>query len=131
MPLQFTPWNRILLEKLRGLQLVKKLPAFYRTQEFLPLSQRPPKFPYSEPDKTSNASSHFCKINFYIMLPSKPRSSKCDLSSGLPTKTLYDPLVSPKPATCPAHFILLDHPHNIWRVQVMKLCVIYSSPLHC
>jgi hypothetical protein len=27
-----TPWNRILLEKLTGFQLVKKFPAFYGTR---------------------------------------------------------------------------------------------------
>jgi len=26
-----TPWNRVLLEKLNGFQLVKKFPAFYGT----------------------------------------------------------------------------------------------------
>ena len=30
-----TPWSRVLLEKLAGLQLVKKFPAFYGTQRFL------------------------------------------------------------------------------------------------
>jgi hypothetical protein len=30
-----TPWSRVLLEKLTGLQLVKKLPAFYGTQWFI------------------------------------------------------------------------------------------------
>jgi hypothetical protein len=30
-----TPWNRVLLEKLTGLQLVKKFPAFYGTRMFL------------------------------------------------------------------------------------------------
>jgi hypothetical protein len=30
-----TPWNRVLLEKLAGLQLVKKFPAFYGTRRFL------------------------------------------------------------------------------------------------
>ena len=30
----FTPWSRILLEKLTGSQLVKKFPAFYGTQRF-------------------------------------------------------------------------------------------------
>jgi hypothetical protein len=29
------PWNRILLEKLTRVQLVKKLPTFYRTQRFI------------------------------------------------------------------------------------------------
>jgi hypothetical protein len=30
-----TPWNRVLLEKLTGLQLVKKFPAFYGTRRFI------------------------------------------------------------------------------------------------
>jgi hypothetical protein len=30
-----TPWSRVLLEKLTGLQLVKKFPAFYGTQRFI------------------------------------------------------------------------------------------------
>ena len=29
------PWSRVLLEKLTGLQLVKKFPAFYGTQKFI------------------------------------------------------------------------------------------------
>ena len=31
----FTPWCRVLLEKLTGLQLVKKFPAFYGTRRFI------------------------------------------------------------------------------------------------
>jgi hypothetical protein len=30
-----TPWSRVSLEKLTGLQLVKKFPAFYGTRRFL------------------------------------------------------------------------------------------------
>jgi hypothetical protein len=30
-----TPWSRVLLEKLNGLQVVKKFPAFYGTQRFI------------------------------------------------------------------------------------------------
>jgi hypothetical protein len=30
-----TPWSRVLLEKLTGLQLVKKFPAFYGTRMFI------------------------------------------------------------------------------------------------
>ena len=31
----FTPWSRVLLEKLIGFQLVKKFPAFYGTRRFI------------------------------------------------------------------------------------------------
>ena len=31
----FTPWNRVLLEKLTSSQLVKKFPAFYGTRRFI------------------------------------------------------------------------------------------------
>jgi hypothetical protein len=34
-PYLLTPWNRVLLEKLTGPQLVKKFPAFYGTQKFI------------------------------------------------------------------------------------------------
>jgi hypothetical protein len=30
-----TPWNRVLIENLTGLQLVKKFPAFYGTRRFI------------------------------------------------------------------------------------------------
>jgi len=30
-----TPWCRVLLEKLTGLQLVKKFPVFHRTRRFI------------------------------------------------------------------------------------------------
>jgi len=30
-----TPWSRVFLEKLTGLQLVKKFPSFYGTQRFI------------------------------------------------------------------------------------------------
>jgi hypothetical protein len=30
-----TPWSRVLLEKLKGFQLVKKFPAFYGTRRFI------------------------------------------------------------------------------------------------
>ena len=31
----FTPWSRVLLEKLAGLKLVKKFSAFYGTRRFI------------------------------------------------------------------------------------------------
>jgi hypothetical protein len=35
MMMILTPWSRVLLEKLTGLELVKKFPAFYGTRKFI------------------------------------------------------------------------------------------------
>jgi hypothetical protein len=35
MPYLLTAWSRVLLKKLIGSQLAKKLPAFYKTQRFI------------------------------------------------------------------------------------------------
>jgi hypothetical protein len=46
----FTPWNRVLLEKLIVARLVKKFRAFYGTKDSLPCSQDPATGPCPEPD---------------------------------------------------------------------------------
>ena len=105
-----TPWCRVLLEKLTGLQLVKKLPAFHRTRRFitaltsvrhLSLSWASP-IQSIYPHPTSWRSILILSAHLRLGLPSGL------LPSGFPTKTLYTPLSSPILATCPAHLILLD-----------------------
>ena len=44
----FTPWCRVLLEKLTGFQIVNTFQAFYGTRSSLPHSQVPANFPYPE-----------------------------------------------------------------------------------
>ena len=105
-----TPCCRVLLEKLTGLQLVKKLPAFHGTRTFItaltsvrhlsPSWASPIQSIYTHP--TSWRSVLILSAHLRLGLPSGL------LTSGFPTKTLYTPLSSPVCATCPTHLILLD-----------------------
>ena len=92
-----TPWCRVLLEKLTGLQLVKKFPAFHETRRFitaltsvrhLSLSLASPiQSIYTHP--TSWRSILILSTHLRLGLPSGL------LPSGFPNKTLYTLLSSP------------------------------------
>jgi len=104
-----TPWCRVLLEKLTGLQQVKKFPAFHGTRmsitaltsvRQLSLSWASPIqsiYPYP----TFRRSILILSTHLRLGLPSGL------LPSGFPTKTLYTPLTSTILATFPAHLHLV------------------------
>ena len=105
-----TPWCRVLPEKLAGLQLVKKFPAFHGTRRiitaltsvrYLSLSWVSP-IQSIYPHPTSWRSILIFSTHLRLGLSSGL------LPSGFPSKTLYTPLSSSIRATCPAHLIPLD-----------------------
>ena len=106
----FTPWSRALLEKLTGLQLVKKFSAFYGTRRFITAFTSARHLSLSSASSIQSVPPHPTSWRSIIMLSSHLRLGLPSgiLPSGFPTKTLYTSLFSPKRATCPAHPILLD-----------------------
>ena len=111
-----TPWCRVLLEKLTGLQVVKKFPAFHGTRRFitaltnvrhLSLSWASPIqsiYPHSTSWRSILISTHLS-----LVLPSGL------LPSGFPSKTLYTPSSHPyAPHAQPISFFSILSPAQYW-----------------
>ena len=105
-----TPWCRVLLEKLTGLQLVKNPKVHYRTHKL------PPPVPIlGQPNPVHIPTTHLLEIHPNIIHPSTPRSPQWPLSLRFPHQDpIRPPLSSPIRATCPA--------------QIIKLLVMQSPP---
>jgi len=112
-----TAWCRVLLEKLTGLQLVKKFPAFHGTRRFitaltsvrhLSLSWASPiQYIYTHP--TSWGSILILPTHLHVGLPSGL------VPSGFPTKTLYTPSPHPyAPRAQPISFLSILSPAQYW-----------------
>ena len=118
-----TPCCRVLLEKLIGLQIVKKFPSFHGTRRFitaltilrhLSLSWASP-IQSTYPHPTSWRSILILSTHLLLGLPSGL------FPSSFPTKTLYTPplLTHKRHMPSPSHSFRFYHPHNIgWGVQI-------------
>ena len=81
-----TPWCRVLTEKLTGLQLVKKFPAFLWNPKFhYRTHKRPPAVPVlGQPNPVHIPTSHLLEIHPNIIHSSTPRSPQWSLSLRFP-----------------------------------------------
>ena len=110
-----TPWCRVLLGKLTGLQLVKKFPAFHGTRIFITVltSVRHLSLSWASqiqsiyPHPTSWISILILSTHLRLGLPSGL------FPSGFPTKTLYTPLSHTRHMPSPSHSSRFYHPHII------------------
>ena len=112
LPYLLTPWCRVFLEKLTGLQLVKKFPAFHGTRRFstaltsvrqLSLSWASP-IQSIYPHPPSWGSILILSTHLRLGLPSGL------LPSGFSTKTLY---TNKRHMPSPSHSSRFYHPHNV------------------
>ena len=112
-----TPWSRVLFEKLTGLQLVKKFPAFHGTRKFITAltSVRPLSLSWASPIQsiyphpTSCRSVLILSTHLSLCLPSGL------FPSGFPSKTLYTPSPHPyAPHAQPISFFSIFSPAQYW-----------------
>ena len=112
-----TPWCRVLLEKLTGLQLFKKFPAFHVTRRFITAltSARHLSLSWASPIQstylhpTSWRSILILSTHLRLGLPSGL------FPSGFPTKTLHAPSPPPyAPHAQPISFFSILSPAQYW-----------------
>ena len=89
-----TPWCRVLLEKLTGLQLVKKFPAFHGTRRFITALTSICHLSLSWASPIQSIYTHLTSWRSILILSTHLRLGLPSglLPSGFPTKTLYTPL---------------------------------------
>ena len=111
-----TPWCRVLLEKLTGLQLVKKFPAFHATRRFITALTTVRHLSLSWVSPIQSIYPHQTSWRSFL-IPST------HLRLGLPSG-YFPPVSQPRPYTppllththhmpSPSHSSRFYHPHNI------------------
>ena len=105
-----TPWCRVLLEKLTGLQLVKKFPAFHRTWRFITTLTSVRHLSLSWASPIQSIYPHPTSWRSILILSTHQRLGLTSglLPFGFPTKTLYTPSPHPyMPHICYRHIAYL------------------------
>jgi len=129
-----TLWCRVLVEKLNGLQLVKKFPTFHGTPRFITALTSIRHLSLSWANPVQSIYPHPTSWISILILSTYLRLG---LPSGLfpygfPTKTLYTTLSSPIRTTCPANLILFDFISRtilgeVYKSFISSLCSLLHS----
>ena len=111
-----TPWCRVLLEKLTGLQLVKKFPVFHGTRRFITAltSVRHLSLSWASPIQSIYPPPTSWR-SILILSTHLRLGPMWTLPTGFPTKTLYTPSLHPyAPHAQPSSFFSILSPAQYW-----------------
>ena len=112
-----TPWCRVLLEKLTGLQLVKKFPTFHGSPRFITALTSVRHLSLSWASPIQSIYPHPISWRFILILSTHLRLGLPSglLPTGFPTKTLYTPSPHPyMPHAQPISFFSILSPAQYW-----------------
>ena len=112
-----TAWCRVLLEKLTGLQLVKKFPAFlWKPKVHYRTHKRPPAVPIlDQPNPVHIPTSHLLEIHPNIIQPSTHRSPQWSLSLRFPHQDPIRPALLTHTRHMPSPSGTPNYPYNKFR----------------
>ena len=124
-----TPWCRVLLEKLTGLQLVKKFPAFHGTRRLITAltSVRHLSLSWASPIQSIYPHPTFWKSILILSTHLRLGLPSGLFPSGFPTKTLYTPSPHPyAPHAQPISFFSILSPAQYWVSSTNHLALRYA-----
>ena len=124
-----TPWCKVLLEKLTGLPLVKKFPAFHGTRRFITALTSVRHLSLSCASPIQSIYPHPTSWRYSLMLSTHLRLGLPSglLPSGFPTKTLYTPSPHPyAPHAQPISFFSMLSPAQYWVRSTNHLAPRYA-----